>query len=91
MKEWLGDFLEPVWYNPNGVVNILSLFIVKKHYRVQYDSVKQDALIVTKPNSDKLTFTPTGRGLYALQGDVDGWVHVSTVANRVGVHQVGVS
>jgi hypothetical protein len=29
---WLGDFPEPVWYNPNGVANIMSLFVVKKYY-----------------------------------------------------------
>jgi hypothetical protein len=39
-----------VWYNPKGVANILSLYVVKKHYRVHYDSARQDALIVTKPN-----------------------------------------
>ena len=31
---WLGNFPEPVWYNPNGVANIMSLFVVKKYYRV---------------------------------------------------------
>jgi hypothetical protein len=30
----LGSFPEPVWYNPKGVANILSLNSVKKYYRV---------------------------------------------------------
>jgi hypothetical protein len=29
---YLGDFLEPVWYDPKGVADILSLFIVQKYY-----------------------------------------------------------
>lgn len=60
LKGWLGDFPEPVWFNPTGVVaNIMSLFIVKKYYRVRYDSNRQDALLVTKPNGSTLVFKPT--------------------------------
>jgi hypothetical protein len=33
---WLGDFPEIVWFNPKGVANILSLFIVMKYYHVQF-------------------------------------------------------
>jgi hypothetical protein len=29
---YLGDFPELVWYDPKGVANILSLFIVQKYY-----------------------------------------------------------
>jgi hypothetical protein len=43
-KGWLGDFPERVWYNPDGVANIMSLFVIKKYYRVHYDSNRQDAL-----------------------------------------------
>jgi hypothetical protein len=30
LKGWLSNCLEPVWYNPDGVANIMSLFVVKK-------------------------------------------------------------
>jgi len=43
----LGNFPEPVWYNPKGVANILSLNSVKKHYRVTYDSAERDTFVVT--------------------------------------------
>jgi hypothetical protein len=59
LKGWLGNFLEPVWYNPDGVVNIMSLFVVKKYYRVSYDSNRQDALLVTQPYGNTMVFKPT--------------------------------
>jgi hypothetical protein len=31
---WLGDYPEPVWYNPKGVANILLLFRIKIYYRI---------------------------------------------------------
>jgi hypothetical protein len=82
LQGWLGDFLEPVWYNPDGVANIMSLFVVKKHYRVRYDSDKQDALLVTKPTGRTMVFKPTSKGLYALADHATGWVHVNMVADR---------
>jgi hypothetical protein len=63
LKGWLGDFPEPVWYNPDGVANIMSLFVIKKYYRVRYDSNRQDALLVTQPNGDTMVFKPTEKGL----------------------------
>lgn len=44
---WLGDYPNPVWYNPNGVANILSLFLVQRYYWVQYDNEIEDAFHVT--------------------------------------------
>jgi hypothetical protein len=31
---YLGDFPEPVWYDPKGVANILLLFIIQKYCQV---------------------------------------------------------
>jgi hypothetical protein len=33
-----------VWFDPNGIVNILSLSNVKKKYRVTFDSSTDDTL-----------------------------------------------
>jgi hypothetical protein len=64
------------------VANIMSLFVVKKHYRVCYDSEQQDALLVTKPTGRTIVFKPTSKGLYALADQATRWVHVNTVAER---------
>jgi hypothetical protein len=70
LKGWLGDFPEPVWYNPDGVANIMSLFVIKKYYRVRYDSNRQDALLVTKPNGGTMVFFPSP----ALRKDCTPWL-----------------
>ena len=80
---WLRNFPELVWYNTNGVLaNIMSPFVVKKYYRVEYDNYKQDALHVTKPDRSVMIIEPTKKGLYALANHSTGWVHVNTVADR---------
>jgi hypothetical protein len=80
---WLGDFLEPVWFNPKEVTNILSLFIVTKYYHVQFDSKKDNALIVMKLNGNVSRFAPTRKSLYAYTGSnedpSDAWVLINTV------------
>ena len=81
----LGNFPEPVWYNPKGVANILSLNSVKKYYRVTYDSAGSDTFVVTDAtNSLKLHFKPTKNGLYALRGlSSDGQEKWSSFVNTV--------
>jgi hypothetical protein len=83
LKGWLGSFPEPVWYDPKAVANILSLYTVKKYYRVKYNSQKDDAFIVSDADGQDYRFVPTGRGLYAYhrQSD-DDWAFVSTVADK---------
>ena len=61
---WLGDYPEPVWYNPTGIANILSLANVKKYYHVTYDSKSTDTFMVNNGQSQKWKFCPSKRGLY---------------------------
>jgi hypothetical protein len=83
---WLGDFPEPVWFNPKGVTNILSLYIVTKYYHVQFDSKQDNTLIVTNPNGHVSRFAPTGKGLYAYSGmsrdQSSAWALVNTVEDH---------
>jgi hypothetical protein len=89
LQGWRGDFPKPVWYNPKGVVNIMSLFVVKKYYRIQYDNYKeQDALRVTKLDGSIMVFTPTAKGLYALRTGSTGWTHVNTVMRHLPASKV---
>ena len=84
---YLGDFPEPVWLHTEGVVNILSFYIVQRHYHVQYDNRIKDAFLVTGPNGIKVPFRPVGKGLYAcgtFPGDAsaDAWAFISMVDER---------
>ena len=38
----LPGFDDPIWYNPDGIVNILSLNLVRKRFKVIYDSEEYD-------------------------------------------------
>jgi hypothetical protein len=81
----LGNFPKPVWYNPKGVANILSLNSVKRHDCVTYDSAGSDAFIVSELNGLELHLKPTTNGLYALQGPASGgrqWSFLNTVSDN---------
>jgi hypothetical protein len=78
-----GDFPdEPVWYNPNGVPNILSLYIMTKYYRVTMDTNKDNAMLVWKKDGLALRFALVGKGLYActnlLKNDTSRWALIKT-------------
>jgi hypothetical protein len=85
----LGNFPEPVWYNPKGVANILSLNSVKRHYHGTYDRNSNDTFIVTDDKGRKLHFTPTKKGLYTLRGPSNGeqqWSFLNTVSDRKDIY-----
>jgi hypothetical protein len=51
-----------VWFNEEGIVNILSMALVKKKFPVKYDSTKGDHFVVSKPEKD-IIFTASASGL----------------------------
>jgi hypothetical protein len=58
---YLGSFPEPVWYDANGIANIMSLFVVQNHYPVSYDSKNGNKFKVALENGN-LTLAPTAKG-----------------------------
>ena len=81
---YFGSYPEPVWYNPNGLANIMSLNNVSKYYQLTMDTMSDPAILLHRSDGSNLRFTPNGKGLYhhSLQDDVDAWAMVSTVAER---------
>ena len=77
-----------VWYNPNGIANILSLSDTTKYFCVHYDSGVDSTFILEKPNGMQHWFLKTTAGLYyhdtaAPDPDDDsGVVLVTTVASK---------
>jgi hypothetical protein len=61
---YFGNYPYPVWYNPKGVANILSLDSVSKHYWVMMDTAHSPAIIVHKNNGSQIEFMPSTHGLY---------------------------
>ena len=86
LKGYLGDFPEPVWFDPGGVANVLSLHIITKYYRVFYDSNVSDEFLVEVSSDTTLHFTPTAKGLYAYSGcqgrQSTAWSFVTTVTDK---------
>ena len=57
IKEW-------VWYDPNGIVNILSLARIRKQNRVTFDSAADNAFLMHRPDGSKRRFKMLPSGLY---------------------------
>jgi hypothetical protein len=56
-----------VWYNANGIANILSLARVKEHgYQVIYDSSEGNAFHVHKSDGTVRVFKESDKGLYYM-------------------------
>jgi Reverse transcriptase (RNA-dependent DNA polymerase)/Zinc knuckle len=53
-----------VWYNPDGIANILSLADAEKYFRIRYDSGKESAFVVEKPDGTERKFLKTASGLF---------------------------
>jgi hypothetical protein len=67
-----------IWFNKDGIANILSMLMVKKKFPVKYDSAKGDHFIVTKPDKDVI-FVGSPSGLYFYDTTNRAVVLVNTV------------
>jgi hypothetical protein len=52
-----------VWYNPDGIANIISLVDAKKYFRVHYDSKREKAFVLEKPDGSTQCYVKTADGL----------------------------
>jgi hypothetical protein len=68
-----------VWFDPNGIANILSLSNVKKRYKVQYNSENDDVFIVTMAHGATREFKCADMGLYYfdMAEETNAIVHAS--------------
>jgi hypothetical protein len=76
-----------MWYNPNGVANILSLSNVASNYHVTMDTKRSKSITVHTSNSSVIDFTPSRNGLYKHKLENNEyiqhmWSMLSTVRDR---------
>jgi hypothetical protein len=72
-----------VWYNPQGIANILLLSDIEKYHQVTYDSKAEKAFIVHKGDGDKRRFKQSNTGLFYLDtAEKAGAVLINTVAGK---------
>ena len=63
-KGYLGDYPTPVWYNPKGIANILSMKDVAQHYRLTMDTNEDEEIRLHHQGKSPILFIPSGKGLY---------------------------
>ena len=76
----------PVWFDPRGIANVLSLKLVKEKYHVEYDSENNDGFVVTKPTGERFKFVQTGSGPHYLDTTLqnpDDFAGTTLVVNTV--------
>ena len=84
-KEYFGSYPEPVWFNPHGIANIMSLDNVAKYFRITMDTEADNAMLLHKDDGLTMKFTPTGKGQYHHNlGTEDSglWTFITTVAGK---------
>ena len=88
---FVGDYPMPVWYNPDGVTNIMSLNNVRKYYRISMDTDQSPSMFLHKSDGNTIEFTPSSKGVYRhelRQGECASkiWCFVTTVADRASLY-----
>jgi hypothetical protein len=79
----LPGYPDPVWYHSGGIANILSLYQVAQHCRVQYDSGEDGAAFhVTKPDGSIRDFKPSVSGLHYCNVREHETVLINTVDDK---------
>ena len=84
-KGYFGSYPEPVWFNPHGIANIMSLHNVTKYFRVNMDTDAEKAILLHKDDGHAMRFIPTGKGLYHhnLSSEYGGlWNFITTVEDK---------
>ena len=56
----LPGYSDPVWYNPKGIANILSLGLVQKNHPVTYNSRYGNEFLIHSPQQQKFKITKDG-------------------------------
>lgn len=79
--------VNPIWYNPNRVANIFSLFLVQRYYPFQCDNEVKDAFQVTMKDGTIIQFKPYRKGLYTYDGHIGednkpAWAFINTIADH---------
>jgi hypothetical protein len=72
-----------VWYNPNGISNILSLLrVTRSGYQVTFDSAKGNGFILLKPDGSCVEFEQSDQGLYYIDMAAIGSLFINTVVDN---------
>ena len=61
---FLGDYPQPVWFNPHGGANIMSMFIISQLYHLSMNTRQASAILMHHHYGSVTEFTPSQHGSY---------------------------
>ena len=84
---YLGDYPQPVCYNPDGGANIMSMFNISQHNHLSMNTHEANGILMHHYNGNVTIFTPSSNGLYkhALSNNesINGfWSCIQTVSEH---------
>ena len=88
---YLGSYPEPVWFNPEGIANLMSLHNVQQYYQVTLNTTEDNAFYINNDGGHCTRWEPSGHGLYhysldspnninTLWGRLPAKAHINTMA-----------
>ena len=90
---YLSSYPEPVWFNPEGIANLMSLHNLQRYYQVTLNTNEDNAFYINNDGGHCTQWEPSGHGLYhcaldssnnisALWGRLPARAHINTVATN---------
>ena len=98
---YLSSYPEPVWFNPEGIANLMSLHNMQQYYQVTLNTTEDNAFYINNDGGHRTRWEPSGHGLYhyaldspnninTLWGRLPAKAHINTMtanANGFTHHQ----
>ena len=93
---YLSSYPEPVWFNPEGIANLMSLHNMQQYYQVTLNTTEDNAFYINNDGGHRTRLEPSGHRLYhyaldspnninTLWGCLPAKAHINTVtANANG-------
>jgi hypothetical protein len=70
-----------VWYNPNGIANIISVTcVIGRGYKVTYNSQDRNEFLLEGPDGSEVVFKQSEQGPFYFDMATTGLIFVNTVA-----------
>jgi len=90
MQATFGDYPEPVWHNPKGIANIMSLDNMTKCHRVTVGTWKSEGFTAHLRDGQAIVFAPSAKGLHKHEQDERGntemWTMIQTADEKKSLH-----
>ena len=84
----LSGYYNPVWYNPKGIYNIISLRLVQKHHLVTYNSQYGNEFVVHIPQRPIFKMTKAGLFYHNIRHLIQKNAHIIVNDSRPPSHKM---